>query len=125
RDPADPMCALKSTSYLRNLLARRNARGTGADEAVFLNLHGELAEGSASNLFLLSRGVIRTPPPDAGILPGVMRSVVLDRAVDAGLRPESVPLTPADLENSDGAFLTNAIIGIVTLTSLDGRRIGS
>lgn len=119
RDEAHPLARVKSGNYWVNLMARREARSRGADEALFLNRRGEVTEGSVSNLFLLSDGVLTTPPVEAGLLPGILRSVLLDRAGEIGLEAEVRTVAPEDLYRSEGALLTNAVVGVVPLLSID------
>jgi branched-subunit amino acid aminotransferase/4-amino-4-deoxychorismate lyase len=115
---------VKSTAYLPNLLARREAKARGADEALFLNGQGRLAEGSASNVFLLSNNRLETPPVSAGLLPGVLRSVLLERGGEAGLSVREADLSPEDVLSAEAVFLTNSIIGITPVSRLEGAEIG-
>jgi branched-chain amino acid aminotransferase len=120
-----PLCGVKSLNYLDNLLARRQARGAGADEALLLNTTGRLAEGSATNLFILREGELVTPPLSEGVLPGVTRGAVLDLAGKAGFVTQELPLDPSALLSADEAFLTNAIGGVLPLVAVDGAAVGS
>ena len=61
RNETSPLSRVKSLNYLDNLLAREEARRKGADEAILLNTRGMVAEGSASNVFLVSDGRLLTP----------------------------------------------------------------
>src|SRR4030042_933633 len=71
RNETSPLSSVKSLNYLDNLLAREEARRQGADEAVLLNSQGFVAEGSASNVFLVRNGVLLTPSVQSGALPGL------------------------------------------------------
>jgi branched-chain amino acid aminotransferase len=124
RDETNPLRPVKSVSYFENLWARREARSREADEALFLNSRGELVEGAATNLFLLKGEELFTPPESAGGLPGISRSVILDRAGEIGLRAAEAPLFPSDLEEADAAFLTNAVMGAASLVAIEGKPIG-
>ncbi len=81
---------------------------TGADEVIYLNERGELAEGSRTNLFLQSDGVLLTPAISSGLLPGVLRGDL----IAAGKARESV-LTLKDLESADEVYLGNSVRGLV------------
>ena len=124
RNTRSPLSGLKTVSYLDNLLARKEARLAGADEAIMLNEQGFVAEGSTSNVFLVSGNALRTPGEDCGILPGVTRSVVLDLARTAGLATVEEKMAPGEFALADEAFCTNSLIEIMPVTALDGRAVG-
>jgi branched-subunit amino acid aminotransferase/4-amino-4-deoxychorismate lyase len=116
---------VKSLNYLDNLLARRQAQEKGAGEALLLNTLGRLAEGSATNLFILRGGDLITPPLSEGALPGVTRQAVLQLATRAGFVVRELPLEPSALRAAGEAFLTNAIGGVLPLVAVDGVAVGS
>lgn len=109
---------VKSLAYLEKLLARRAAQAAGFHDAVFADAEGNLLEGAGSNIFLVVGGSIVTAPA-AHILPGVARSVVLELC--GGKIVEQV-LTPQLVAAADEVFLTNAIMGVMPVAELDGRR---
>src|SRR5262249_46345661 len=76
---------IKSLNYLNNIMAKMEGVQAGCPEAIMLNHKGEVAECTAENLFLVKRGVLKTPPPDAGILEGITRGVVMELARAAGI----------------------------------------
>ena len=116
---------VKAVSYLAATLARHEAHAQGADEALLTDSRGHVLEGSYSNLFAVHRGVVVTPPLDAGILPGVTRAVTIAVATAQGLVVQERPLTVAELLAADEAFLTASTREIVPLVRLAGRLIGS
>ena len=77
---------IKSNNLLNNALAMQEAQKRGAAEALMKNHRGELCECAMSNIFLVTKGELRTPPTDAGILAGVTRAFVLELAAKAGIR---------------------------------------
>lgn len=113
----------KTLSYLDNVLARREARLVGADEALILNTDGHVACASAANLFWLTQGRLLTPALDCGVLPGVTRAQVLQRASQGGLETAEVMLGPDALDGAEAIFLTNSLMGVRPVWSLDGRRL--
>jgi len=115
----------KSTSFQPNVLAKGEARRAGAWEALLRNERGEVAEGATSNVFAVRAGELHTPPPEAGILPGVTRAFVLRMARDLGITAEESALRPQALAGAGEAFLTSSLAGIVPLVRLDGEPIGS
>jgi branched-subunit amino acid aminotransferase/4-amino-4-deoxychorismate lyase len=114
---------IKSLSYLDNILARREARAAGADEAVMLNGRGEIACATAANIFWITDEVLRTPRLDCGVLAGIMRGRVLAAAQSLGMATQEVVALPKALEVSDAVFLTNSLIGLRQAVGL-GRAQG-
>jgi branched-subunit amino acid aminotransferase/4-amino-4-deoxychorismate lyase len=108
---------------MENMLARRDARDTGADEAFFLNEKNYLTEAAGSNLFLVKDGVLKTPRYESGILPGVTRVVVFELAAQLGIKVREVNLKLTDLLQADEVFITNSLIEIVPVTTFDGKAI--
>lgn len=105
----------KSLSALEKVMARAEAARAGADEALLLNTSGRVAEGAAANIFIRRGDRWLTPPVAEGCLPGVMRRRVIGLT---GAREE--PLSAEELFDSDGVYLTNALIGCLPAASLDG-----
>jgi len=125
RNEASPLSRVKSLNYLDNLLAREEARRKGADEAILLNTRGLVAEGSASNVFLAQGERLLTPGIESGALPGITRATVIELAREAGIDCAEGDVEAATLAGAAEAFLTNSIMGVMPLTRLDGRPIGS
>jgi branched-subunit amino acid aminotransferase/4-amino-4-deoxychorismate lyase len=125
RNEASPLSRVKSLNYLDNLLAREEARRKGADEAILLNTRGFVAEGSASNVFLVGGEGLSTPSIESGALPGITRATVIELAREAGITCAECHVEATTLASAAEAFLTNSILGVMPLTRLDGRPIGS
>ncbi|HUO22098.1 MAG TPA: aminotransferase class IV [Caulobacteraceae bacterium] len=121
RNEHSPASRLKSLAYLDHVLARREARAAGADEALMLNTAGEVAGCAAANLFWVVGDQLFTPALVCGVLAGVMRGEVLARAVQAGLRPYETRARLADLAGADALFITNSLIGVRPVSRLDDR----
>lgn len=116
---------IKSLNYLSHILAKIEGIAAGVDEVVMLDAAGHVAEASGMNLFAVTRGTVRTPPPYSGILRGVTRDAVLEIARDAGYAVEELPLNRYDLYTADEVFLTGTAAEVVSISKLDGRAIGS
>jgi branched-chain amino acid aminotransferase len=121
RNEHSPVSRLKSLAYLDNILALREAAAAGCDEAILLNTAGRIAAGSRSNLFLVLDGVITTPPPSEGLLPGIARHTVLTLAGKHGIPARETPVTLAEIVRASEAFLTNSLLEVAPLTRLQGR----
>ena len=116
---------VKSLNYLNNILAKIEAIRAGCLEAIMLNHKGEVAECTGDNLFVIKKGVLRTPPPDAGILEGITRNFVIDLARAAGVPFQEAALTRHDVYVSDEIFLTGTAAEVIAVTKVDDRIIGT
>ncbi len=116
---------VKSLNYLSHILAKMEGVNAGVDEVLMLDAQGWVAEASGMNLFLVRKGVVRTPPAWGGILRGVTRDVVIDLAREAGLPVEETVLNRYDVYTADEAFLTGTAAEIAPIRELDGRPIGA
>jgi branched-chain amino acid aminotransferase group I len=125
RNSQSPLSRLKSTCYMENVLARTAARAAGYDEAIFLNEQGYLAEGSTTNVFLVSHGELITPCFESGVLPGITRDAVLEIARTSHIKATERWVELNELTEAGEAFLTNSILELVPLASVEGRTIGS
>ena len=124
RNSLSPVTYLKSANTIENMMARQDARETGADEAFFQNEKGYLTEAAGSNLFLVKNGVLKTPRYESGILPGVTRVVVFELAAHMGIKVKEVNLRLADLLTADEVFITNSLIEIVPVTLFNSQPAG-
>ena len=116
---------IKSNNLLNNALAMQQALARGGFEAVMRNHEGHLAECSQSNLFVVSGGVVRTPPLGEGLLPGITRAFVLELCGALGIPAEQQILDDPDLFDADEAFLTSTTREIVPIVAVDARPIGA
>jgi branched-chain amino acid aminotransferase len=116
---------IKSLNYLNNILAKIEAVLAGAPEALMLNHNGEVAECSGDNIFLVKRGVLKTPSTEAGILEGVTRNAVMELARRAGIPVVECALIRHDVYAADECFLTGTAAEVIPVVKCDGRAIGS
>jgi branched-chain amino acid aminotransferase len=116
---------IKSLNYLNNILAKVEAVRAGCQEAIMLNHLGEVAECTGDNLFLVKRGVLRTPHVNAGILEGITRNAVLELARDAGIPVQEMVLSRHDVYSADECFLTGTAAEVVPVVKVDGRPVGN
>lgn len=116
---------IKSNNLLNNALGMQEALRRGGAEAVFRNYRGELTECAQSNLFVVTGGRLRTPPIDAGLLPGITRAFVLEVAGRAGVPAEEAVLRDADLLQADEAFYTSTTKELMPIVRVDDRAIGT
>jgi branched-subunit amino acid aminotransferase/4-amino-4-deoxychorismate lyase len=125
QSPGDPTAGHKTTAYLPRLLGLREAQAARCLEAIWFTTTNHLAEGSISNVFAARDGVLRTPPLDTPVLPGVARSVVLEAAAELDIPVEQRPMTIHDLLDADEVFLTNAIMHVMPVARVEKHDIGN
>lgn len=113
RNLSSPLVKIKSANYLDNILARSEAKATGAQEAIMLNTDGFVAEGTMSNIFLVKEGELITPDDDSGILPGITRKVVIELAGQAELAVSVRPVRLEELMSADELFLTSSVMEVI------------
>jgi branched-chain amino acid aminotransferase len=122
-DALDP--AIKSCNLLNNVLAVREAQAKGAVEAILLNHAGEVAEGAGSNVFIVRKGALITPPLSAGILAGITREVLIELAPAAGLVVREEVVTLAELMAAAEVFITSTLKEAAPVRAIDGRPVGN
>ncbi|MFW7415240.1 aminotransferase class IV [Demequina sp. SO4-18] len=132
RNERSPLSGVKSTSYGENAVMAGYARERGADEALVANTHGNLCEGTATNVFVECDDEILTPPLASGCLPGITRGLALEWAADAGLpirvaAPGELTMGVLDAAIDGRAFLavTSSTRGVQHVASLDGRDLAA
>ena len=117
-------CDIKSVSLLANVLLRQLAVDANASETILLR-DGELMEASSSAVHVVIRGEIRSPPNSRKILPGTTRGVVEELAERAGIPHRSTRVTESELRNAEEIWLTAAVREMSSVTTLDGKPVGS
>ena len=113
----------KTTSRLAYALAREEARAARVDETLLCTSEGDVLEGSVSNVFVVERGEVLTPPLSRGILPGLARRGVLEACRALGITAREAPLAREALFAAEEVFLTNSIQQVVALGVLEGRAL--
>ena len=115
----------KSKRYLNNILAKIEAQNLGYSECLLLNQEGNVAECSGDNVFIVSDGVVYTPPTSAGNLSGMTRRAVMELAEKEGFKMVERDFTRYDVWTADECFLTGTAAKIIPLVELDKRPIGT
>jgi branched-chain amino acid aminotransferase len=116
--------SIKSLNYLNNILARIEANDRGADEALFLDQTGHVAEATVDNVFTVVDRTLMTPPT-ATNLKGITRETVLELAADLGIRVEERRFTLFDVWTAREVFMCGTMAEIVPIATVDGRVIGA
>lgn len=121
---SQPMQAKAASNYANAALARVEALRDGYDEAIMLNYHGKVSEGSAENIFIVNKGEIATPPLNAGILDGITRDSVIKIARSEGMAVTERDVDREDLYVADEVFMTGTAAEVKSVTEIDNITIG-
>ncbi len=116
-------CHIKTIALLPNVLLKQQALEKGAVEAILVR-DGEVTEGSASNIFIVRDGVIRTPAKSERLLPGITRDLIVELARDNGLPCEEGVVREDELHAADEVWLSSSTREILPVTRLDERPVG-
>jgi branched-chain amino acid aminotransferase len=120
-DCLDPK--IHHNNLLPSILAKIEATAAGADDALMLDLRGFVAETNATHLFVVDRGVVRTPTT-AACPEGITRAVVLELCAAHGIPSEVADLSLTEVYRADEAFCTGTMGELAAITTVDGRTIG-
>jgi branched-chain amino acid aminotransferase len=124
RSRSNPLYAHKMLNYFENVFAKQEAQERGFDEALFLTEDDMVLESSTANIFAVSGEKIMTPRADGSILEGVTRSRVISLCRDIACRVSETEIHLKELFEAEGVFLTNSIMGVMPVGSIEGRPIG-
>jgi branched-chain amino acid aminotransferase len=113
-----------TANYANSLLAKREALRDGYDEALLLDTDGYVAEGSGENVFIVRKGVIKTPPL-LSVLEGITRDTIIQLAAERDLRLVEERFTRDELYIADEAFFSGTAAEITPIREIDNRSIGS
>ncbi len=117
-------CDVKSTALLPNVLLRQLAADAGCAETLLLR-DGMLTEGSASNAFVVSQGVMLAPPKSNLMLPGITYDVVLELAQANDVPFNVRNISESELRSAEEIWITSSSKEILPVTTLDGSVVGS
>ncbi len=118
--------AAKATGqYLNSILAKIESHKAGYQEAILLDDHGYVCEGSGENVFVVRDGIIATPPLSASILDGISRKTAITLARDLGFELVERNLTRAELYLADEIYLTGTAAELVPVREIDDHAIGT
>jgi branched-chain amino acid aminotransferase len=118
--PAAKACG----QYLNSSLAKIEVTEAGYDEAIMLNRHGFVTQGSGENVFVVRRGRVSTPPLSAGLLEGITRDTVMQIAASLGRPVVEEQMTRSDLYVADEVFCCGTAAEVVPIREIDDHAIG-
>jgi len=114
---------VKSTSYAVNMAAELEARRRGAEEAIFVDPHDVVLEGTVTNVWWRRADTLITPSLDLGILAGVTRGALLELVPELGYSVEEGAFSLEDVYEADEAFTSSSVREIMPLVGIDGRTL--
>jgi len=118
-------CDIKTLNLLPNVLAKHAAHQAGCFEAIFVNEHGVVTEGTSTSVFIVRDGALWTHPQDPGILPGITREYVIGLAAEAGIPVHRQTFTRDDLLGADEVLLTGTGTEVTGIIGVDDQPIGA
>ena len=122
---SQPMQAKSAANYSNAALARMEALNSGYDEAIMLNNNGNVAEGSAENIFVLKNGSITTPPLDADILNGITRDSIIKLLKSNGRKVIEKNISINNLLSADEIFMTGTAAEVKSVTRVNRSKIAT
>ena len=124
-DASAPARAKITGIYVNSALAKSEALQNGFDEAIMLSADGHVSEGSAMNIFLVREGALITPDPAQNILEGITRGLMIKLAESLGFKVVERAIDRSELYAADEIFFTGTGAGVLAVTSVDRRTVGS
>jgi branched-chain amino acid aminotransferase len=116
--------AKMSGQYTNSVLAKREAKFGGYDEAIMLDANGYVSEGSGENIFVIRKGVIYTPDLSCSILEGITRETLITLAKEEGLSVVEARITRDQLWLADEVFFTGTAAEVTPVREIDNRPVG-
>ena len=120
-----PQMAKAAGNYMSSALIRMEAQANGYAEAIALDVHGQVSEGSGENIFIVRNGTLFTPPLSNGPLPGITRDTIMALCRDLKL-PVSEQIIPREmLYLADELFFVGTAVEVTPIRSVDHIKVGS
>ncbi|MCW8900136.1 MAG: D-amino acid aminotransferase [Gammaproteobacteria bacterium] len=117
-------CNIKAIALLPNILLRQQAIDKGAMEAILIR-DGNMTEGAASNVFIVTHGIIKTPPKDNKLLPGITRDLVVELAKTHNMPIEETAISEKEFLTADEIWLTSSTKEILPVTRINEQQVGN
>lgn len=115
-------CHIKSISLLGNIMLKQEAAENNADETVLVR-NGYITEGSSSNIFIVKNAIIKTPPKDNQLLPGITRDLIVEIAKQHGLSIEETNISEEELFNADEVWLSSSLKEVSPVCRIDNKAV--
>ena len=118
------LCNVKAITLLPNVLLRQQAIDVGSTEAILIK-DGLVIEGAASNVFVVSNGLLMTPPNGPALLPGITRDLIIELAVNNAIPFREADITQQQLFAAEEIWLTSSTREISPVTQLNDQLINA
>jgi branched-chain amino acid aminotransferase len=120
-----PAMAKSTANYANSALIKMEAVADGYSEAIALDVHGNLSEGSGQNLFVVRDGNILTPPLGSSILGGITRDSIITLARELGCTVTEAVLPRESLYTADEVFFVGTAAEVTPVRSVDKIKVGA
>lgn len=117
-------CNIKAIALLPNILLRQQAVDNDAKEAILIR-NGNMTEGAASNVFIVTNGMIKTPPKDNQLLPGITRDLIVELAHSHNMPIEETMISETEFLSADEIWLSSSTKEILPVTQINGQQVGN
>lgn len=117
RNEFSPLSQIKSVNYLDMILAKRDAQQARADDALLLNTQGNIACTTSANVYFVMNDTIITPPLTDGVLPGIVRHLLLQ----SDLPIKEASISPGQFKDCQAILISNSLIGINVITRISNQ----
>lgn len=124
-EPAVPAMAKACGHYVNSVLARTEAAEGGFDEALFLDVNGDVSEGTGENVFIVKKGLVSTPSSASDILSGITRETIIDLIKDCEMPLVERTIARAELYTCEEAFFTGTAAEVAPILSIDRKPVGT
>ena len=123
-DATTPTQAKMGGNYLNSVLATQECKRNGFDEAILLDLAGNVSEAPGENIFLVRDEQLLTPPISSSALDGITRDTIITLAHDMGYKTIIRKIPKSELYLADEIFLTGTAAEITPIIKIDHKKIG-
>ncbi|EQB68816.1 branched-chain amino acid transaminase [Cuniculiplasma divulgatum] len=119
-----PIEAKASGNYLNSVIAMKEAKASGFDEAILTSRDGYVAEGPGENIFIVKDGALLTPGRDSQILLGITRNTIIELMKENGMQVIERFIHREELYTADEAFFVGTAAEVTPILNIDGITIG-
>ncbi len=123
-DASTPTQAKMGGNYLNSIIATQEAKKKGFDEAILLDMQGNVSEAPGENIFIIKDRKLVTPPISSSALKGITRDTILSVAKDFGFHASIKKIKKSQLYSADEVFLCGTAAEITPVIKIDGKKIG-
>jgi len=117
--------AKASGQYLNSVLAKVESVKAGYEEAILLDDHGHVCEGTGENVYIVRDGEIATPGQHNSILDGITRRAIMQICGDLGYKVVERDVARAEMYLADEVFLSGTAAELVPVREIDSHRVGT